>query len=181
VQVVEVPGGEGAVYRYAGAGPISSYVAGDSGPYLIEVLGDVTAAADQALRELGVRMNALEMFSESSYAARLDREQSERLRALPFIKEVRILQPDDKLDSSRFAGFGVQRIEVTIDLLDVSDEKLTVITALLEELGARVLRAQPGTVCAEVSVETLQKITRISDVIWVEPNFTNRATVEDRR
>jgi len=169
VRVVEVPGSDERVYYYPGSGPIAAYAKGDRGPFLIEVRGRMTAEENEELRNIGIRVGSLEMYTEQSFVARLDSEQRERVAALPFVWEVRLLQPDDKLEPSCFAAGEEGRLEITIDLLDVGDKKLATIGELLESLGIRVLELGADSIHASVSMSHLDEITRISDVIWIEP------------
>lgn len=168
-KIVEVPGSKERVYYYPGSGPIAGYAVGDRGPFLVEVRGRLTAEENEELRVQGVSVNELEMFTEHSFVTRLDAAQRERVAELPFVWEVRILQPDDKLDPTRFTE-AAGLVPVTIDLLEVGEAKLAAIGKLLESLGAEVRALHSDTIHATVTLAHLDEITRISDVIWIEPS-----------
>ncbi len=176
VRVVKVPGTREHIYYYKGSGPLEAYASGDRGPYLIEVRGRMTDTEIDALRATGVRFDATEMFTEKTFVARLGPEQRERVASLPFVWEVRLLQPDDKLEPSRLGAGQGGHLEVTIDLLDPDAAKLAAIGELLQSLGAEVLELHGDTVRARVGLAHLDEITRISDVIWIEPSKSRRST-----
>lgn len=176
VRVVEVPGTRERVYYYKGSGPLTAYARGDRGPFLIEVRGRLTDAERAELRASGVRPEAMEMFTEQTFVTRLGPEQRERVAALPFVWEVRLLQPDDKLEPACLGAGQGGHLDVTIDLLDPDAAKLAVIGELIESLGAEVFELRENTVRARIGLAHLDEITRISDVIWVEPSDSQRST-----
>jgi len=168
-QVTVVPDSSERIYYYPTDGPLAAYHPDDRGPFLIEVRGRLTEPEQKRLRDVGVEVARLEMFTENTFVVRLGSAQRQQVEELPFVWEVRILQPDDKLDPTQFTGDSGQ-VEVIIDVLDVSEKKLAALGKLLESWDAEVRYAGGNTLRVATRMARLDAITRISDVIWIEPN-----------